>query len=276
MDSRIAAAIEAEIPPVALLFSDVKPEGAMQFTKGRWGCAMWLLASAAKGTPALADRETFGCLGGGTGLGFGNQYERWPGGIGCFYGFLSHGNDDTEEGREAAEQVRPLFRREAFEHFLHGEGYVKSPALVEKFVALLPITEVPTRYVVFKPLAAVGVDERPEVVIFLAGPDRLAALVVLANYARSSNESVTIPFAAGCQAIGILPYREGRSQTPRAVVGLIDLSARGYIAAQLRGGLFSFAVPFAMFEEMEGNVRGSFLERSTWRELLAHRQGDTQ
>jgi hypothetical protein len=29
----------------------------------------------------------------------------------------------------------------------------------------------------------------------------------------------------------------------------------------------SFAVPFAMFQEMEANVPGSFLERNTWKEL---------
>jgi len=31
----------------------------------------------------------------------------------------------------------------------------------------------------------------------------------------------------------------------------------------------TFAAPYALFREMEGNVPGSFLERETWRELLA-------
>jgi len=30
----------------------------------------------------------------------------------------------------------------------------------------------------------------------------------------------------------------------------------------------TFAVAFALFEEMEKNVSGSFLERHTWQELL--------
>jgi hypothetical protein len=33
----------------------------------------------------------------------------------------------------------------------------------------------------------------------------------------------------------------------------------------------SFAVPLAMFEEMERNVNGSFLERPTWQGLLGTR-----
>ena len=39
------------------------------------------------------------------------------------------------------------------------------------------------------------------------------------------------------------------------------------IAKQLGHNLMTFAVPFAMFQEMEANVPGSFLERDTWREL---------
>jgi uncharacterized protein (DUF169 family) len=275
MESTIAEAIGAPFPPVAVLFSDVKPEGAIQFAEGKWGCVMWLLASAAKGRPAVADRDTFGCLGGGVGLGFGNQYESWPGGIQCFYHFLSTGVGDTEEGREAAEEGRAQLRREAYENVLHGEGYIKTPELVKKFVDALPMMEVPNRYVVLKPLDQVGAGERPEVVVFLVDPDRLSALVVLANYDRESNNNVRMPYGAGCQTIGIFAYREATNESPHAIVGLTDLSARRYIARQVgRNDLLSFTVPFEMFREMEANVKGSFLERDTWHALLAAATGD--
>jgi hypothetical protein len=52
------------------------------------------------------------------------------------------------------------------------------------------------------------------------------------------------------------------------VVGLTDLSARLYLRKQLGGNLLSFAMPFALFREMEANVEGSFLQRHTWQELL--------
>jgi hypothetical protein len=93
--------------------------------------------------------------------------------------------------------------------------------------------------------------------------------VVLANYGRGDNENVTIPWAAGCQTLGIYPYREANAERPRAVVGLTDLSARVFIRKQLGDNLLSFAVPFALFREMEANVEGSFLQRPTWQELLA-------
>jgi len=112
--------------------------------------------------------------------------------------------------------------------------------------------------------------------VFLVDPDRLSALVVLANYDRETNDNVCMPYGAGCQTIGIFGYHEAESEIPRAVVGLTDLSARHYIARQVgRSDLLSFTVPFGMFQEMESNVAGSFLERSTWRALLEAATGGT-
>jgi len=272
MESLIAKAIHAEYEPVAIVFSDALPHGAVQFAEGKWGCVMWLLlAAAAKGKPAGADRRTFGCYGGGAGLGFGNPYRDWPGGIECFYRFLSTGNGPQEEGTSAQRDTSSWLRRSASRDFELGERYVKTPEQVERFVAGLPLTEVPARYVVFKPISQVRADERPEVIVFLVDPDRLSALVVLANYGRDTNDNVIVPWGAGCQTIGIFAYREARSDNPRAVLGLTDLSARLQVARQLGHELMTLTVPMAMFEEMEANVAGSFLERDTWRELLDHK-----
>lgn len=161
--------------------------------------------------------------------------------------------------------------RESHDHFLHGERYIKTPDLVEKFVANLPMMEIPTKYVVFKPLSDIDpAKEKPQTVIFFVNPDQLSALTVLANYGRGGNENVIIPYAAGCQTIGIYSYREAKSEKPRAVVGLTDLSARVYVRKQLGDShLMTFSAPFALFEEMEQNVPGSFLERPTWQSLLS-------
>ncbi len=84
MKSKLAEAIQSKYPPVAILLSDDKPEGARQFKEGKWGCVMFMLAAALKGEAVAFDRKTFGCFGGGTGLGFGNQYTHFPGGEDCF------------------------------------------------------------------------------------------------------------------------------------------------------------------------------------------------
>ncbi len=272
MNSKIAEAVKLKYQPVALLWTNEKPEGALQFKEGKWGCVMWNLAAAAKGKTAVFDRRTYGCLGGAVGLGFGNAYEKWPGGIECFYYFLSFGNAQWERGRELLKQVEPFLRKESFAHFVHGEGYVKTPELVKKFVAQLPIVDIPAQFVVFKPVSALDPErERPEAVIMFADPDQLSALVVLANYDRESRESVIIPHGAGCHTIGIFPYREAKREPQRAVIGLTDLSARVSINRQLGRNLLTFTAPWKMFLEMESNVDGSFLQRNTWAEC----QGQT-
>jgi uncharacterized protein (DUF169 family) len=270
MESRIAKAVHLKYHPVALLWSNAAPQRAMQFSEGKWGCVMWLAVSAAKGRPAAADRKTFGCVGGGVGLGFGNQYKNFPGGEEGFCYFLSVGNIQRPGGSEAAESVKPFMTKESFNHFLNGERYLQSPEKVRTFIDGLPMTDIPSNYVVFKPLGDVDGDhERPQVVIFFGTPDQISALTVLANYGRGDNQNVIVPYAAGCQTIGIYPYREALSVKPRAILGLTDLSARLYVRKQLGDPhLLTFAAPFQLFEEMEKNVAGSFLEGDIWRSLL--------
>ncbi|ACV61079.1 protein of unknown function DUF169 [Desulfofarcimen acetoxidans DSM 771] len=256
MKSKIAEAIGLKTKPVAILLSNAKPEDAMQFKEGRWGCvAAMFTAAAMKGKSAVFDRKTYGCPGGGVGLGFGNLYLDFPGG---FDYFLSIGNPEfcnTELGKNIVRIMQSL---------KDGEAYKKTPELVKSFVDWLPITEVPAEYVIFKPLSEVKEDETPEVVTFLVTADQLSAMVVLANYDRKGSENVMIPFAAGCHNFFLVPYNEGKSDLPRAVVGMTDISVRKHMPKDM----LSFAMPYKRFLEMEDNVEGSFLQRHCWLEVL--------
>lgn len=269
MKSKLVEALSLESEPVAILWKDDKPEGARGFSRGKWGCVMWLLAAATKGEVAAASPDTYGCWGGGVGLGFGNQYPRFPGGIGCFERFLSIGNETWETGRKVAREIAPHVSSHFLEDFLKGEGYKKTPELVADFLSEMPFFQVPTRYVVLKPLSKVDLgEEEPKVVVIVARPHQLSALVILANYRRKGFENVIIPYAAACQTMGIFPYREANSPNPRAVVGLTDISARLYLSGKLPQDSFTFSVPWSMFREMESDIEGSFLEKRTWRRLL--------
>lgn len=267
MESVIAQALKLKYSPVAVLWSDTPPADALQFEKGRWGCVMAAFGAVAeRGRTAVFDRDTYGCPGGGVGLGFGNCYEQFVGGVEGFHAFLSDGNKQTEKGRAVLEQCRAFLRGSQFEAMESGEGYRKSPEAVERYVADLPLMQVPTKYVIFRPLAAVTADEKPQAVVMLANPDQLSALLILANYQRGDSENAIIPHVAACQSIGIYPYREAQSARPRAVVGLNDLSARKTLR-RLGKDLMSFAMPLALFQEMEANVPGSFLDRHVWQSL---------
>ena len=269
MKSAIAEAIKLESEPVALLWSDTLPESALQFEAGKWGCAMSLIAAAARGKLVALDREHFGCVGGGVGLGFGNQYEQFPGGVEGFSHFLANGNELTPQGPAiAASMVASGARQDFCDHFLHGERYRQNPELVRQYVANLPITEVPTRYVVFKALADLAEGEEPISITLFVNADQLSACVVLANYDRADVDSVGIPHVAACQVVGLLSYAEAATGWPRCLVGLTDLSARQYLRGVLGSDKLSFTMPWRRFLQMEANVAGSFLENTIWRNLI--------
>jgi len=265
MKSKIAESLKLKFEPVATLWSDSLPQGAMQFKGVGAGCIMSLFAQvAARGKSAAFSRTTFGCFGGGMGLGFGRQYENFPlGGIEAFKYFLSSGLESSGK-REMIEGVEKIRNKEMAEHFLRGEVFKKSPELVEKFLESLPAIDVPAKYVIFKPLSSLSEDEKPVLVTFVANADQISALIALASYGRAGNDNVILPSAAGCHQIGIYAYREAASESQRAVLGLTDLSARKTVRGILGKEVLTFAVPYRMFLEMEGNVEGSFLERSLW------------
>jgi uncharacterized protein (DUF169 family) len=241
MESRIAQELKLRYQPVAVIFSDEKPEGAIQFKEGARGCVISMLTAAAKGKTAALDRRTVLCPGGKTGLGFGSGYAENPGWIEYF---LSTGKPG---------------------HF-EGEGYKKTPELVSKMIERVPITDLPFKYVIYKPLNKVNMTrETPELIVCYANPDQLSALVVLANYGRLTNENVSVIMGSGCSTVCLYPYAEGQKQTPKAIIGIMDISARPYIDPDL----LAFTVPYRMFIEMESDIPGSFLEKKDWKKVWA-------
>ena len=241
MQSELASRLKLRYSPVAVLFTDKKPAGAVEFAEQKWGCVAAMLTAAVKGRTVVFSRKTFGCIGGGVGLGFGNMYVHFPGG---FPNFLSTGSG---------------------EGYPEGEAYKKNPELAQKFVDELPITDIPEQFVVFKPLAQVDEEnETPKVIVFYVNPDQLSALVVLTNYNRPDNENVAIPFAAGCQTTCLLPWQESFREAPRAIIGMTDISARPVIDADL----LSFSVSYDLYKALEAEAPGSFMDKESWHKVL--------
>ena len=268
MKSKLAEALGLEFPPVVLVWTDAKPEAAVEFGPGRWGCVMFHLAAAARGRTAVIGRDSFGCPGGGVGLGFGNRYLDFPGGVDSFYRFLSEGNEGDPLGKGIGEAMAASGNQEMAEEFLLGERYMKDADCARRFVEEMPITDIPAKYVVLRPMTEGDLDNKEvRSITLLVNPDQLSALVVMANYEHPERENVGIPFAAGCQVIGIFMYREREREIPRALVGLTDLSARKNVGRILGKDKMTFSMTPEMFKRMEGNFDGSFFQRHTWQAL---------
>ncbi len=247
MKSRLVEALGLTSLPVAVILTDAKPEGAVQFKPDSFGCVAASMLAVAKGKTAAFDRQTYGCPGGGFGLGFGNAYEKR-----CFpiEKLLSNG-DSTAVPRRAHDPM------------IEGERFFGSEELVRRQLASMPVTEVPTAYVVMKPLEALGEDESPALVVFLVNADQLSALVFLSEYSRASGEPAIAPFGGACQSI-MFGYAEAKREVPRGVIGFFDIAQRHRVSS----GTLSFTVPWTLFVQMEGDVAGSFLEMEDWKKLV--------
>lgn len=248
MNSQLVNTLKLKMQPVAIILTDDKPEDGLHFKEGSSrGCvASLLVATSKKSRLAYFDRKTFGCPGGGIGLGFGDRYGKFP--IDCL---LSTGNEEmaAQMGRESS-------------YMLEGERFYKNPELARKWVNSLPMTDVPTEFVVFKPWEQVTEQEEPELIVFFVNADQLAALVVMADFNRGTNQSITAPFGAACQPI-LFGFAEAKKESPRGIIGFFDISKRSIVDREI----LTFTVPFKMFNEMEAGVDESFLKLHAWRKL---------
>ncbi|WP_418790859.1 DUF169 domain-containing protein [Phosphitispora sp. TUW77] len=247
MNSQLINALKLKMQPVAVILTNDKPADGLHFKEGVRGCvAAMLVAASKKGQVAFFDRNSFGCPGGGTGLGFGDKYGRFP--IHCL---LSTGIKEMAAQTGSAGSARA-----------EGERFYKNPEIAGKWVNSLPFTDVPTEYVVFKPWEHVTERDEPKLIVFFANADQLSALVVMADYSRGTNQSITAPFGAACQSI-LFGYAEAEKDNPRGVIGFFDISQRKAVDKET----LTFTVPYKMFKEMEANVAGSFLDMHVWHKL---------
>ncbi|UCZ55703.1 DUF169 domain-containing protein [Desulfurispirillum indicum] len=266
MHSKIREYLKLETQPVATLWLDRAPEERLQFEKGRRGCILSLIAASAKGRVSALDHESFGCPGGGVGMGYGNQYENFPGGIDCFARFLSSGNKGYPKGEAVASALEGKAPQHFIHEYLNGEGYIKTPELVEDFMGRLGFMDI-GKVTVFKPLDRVEPGEEPVVVTIFCNADQLSALVVLCNSFQEGIDNVMSPFGAGCQSMGLLAYHQLAAERPKAIIGLFDITARNTLKGSLGENLLSFSVPYSLFVRMEEEADGSFLARKPWQKL---------
>lgn len=224
----------AELPLVFYYAEDEKQAEAAKVPKEH-RCIIGDLQRVRHGTSLKFEAETIGCAGGKRYLGFSESMRPE------FEYFLSYGIPGK----------------------LEGERYKKSPEIVTKVMKSLPVFTAPSRFIVFKRWDKLQAADEPLVAIFLASPDTLSGLFTLANYDREDVNGAIVPFGAGCSTIVQYPYMERKVAQPRAVIGMLDVSARPCVHANA----ISFAVPMARLEQMIANMEESFLITSSWRKV---------
>jgi hypothetical protein len=218
--------------PIGFFYCDRVPEEDIAGSAAVDRCLIGNLGRVREGHPFVYESSTSGCAGGKRYTGFSRTVSP------TFEYFLSYGIPGKVEG----------------------ERYKKSPELVRQYAAANPGFDAPGRYLVFKRWDRLIDGEVPLAVIFLATPDVLSGLFTLANYDSADPNSVIAPMGSGCASIISYPYVEARSQSPRCVLGMFDVSARPWVPADR----LSFSVPMGRFEQMVRNMDESFLITDSW------------
>ncbi len=276
MKSITAEKLRLEYEPVAILWSNTKPDGALQIKPHGQTCIMPYFAQVAtNGRTAVFDRETYGCPGARAGLGFGNGYYDAFGGAGVDFmsAFFVKGVVSSRNPEAYCATVQHIPERGRAK-FLHGERLHKDTEKAKRFMtADLPITDIAEKYVIFTPLGNVKPGEHPVVVVFLADPLQITGLVTLVGAVRDGTDPVRVPPMAACQQIGAFVYDEAKKDHPRAVLGYTDLAARANVGKTIPEKMFTFAVPFSLYREMEEEAKDGVFDGPIWKGLAAERKG---
>ncbi len=220
-------------PPLGVLYNNEKPaEGIAPQEKGHVCMFALLKRARQKGETVYFDSEHVGCLGGGFYMGF--QQTPRPN----IEYFLSCGIPGEMEG----------------------ERYIKTPEIAREYFASSQPRKAPAKYCIFKPLDKLADPEEPEVVIFFARPDVLSGLFTLTNYATERIDAVRVPFSSGCGAILSHPLKEAEEKSPRAILGLFDVSARPLVEPNV----LTLTMPTKLFHVLLDNQDESFLITKSW------------
>ncbi len=226
--------------PIAFFYTDQPRQEDSSATLNEDRCLIGNLKRVRKGFPLVYDRRTPGCVGGKRYTGFTQSLRP------NFEYFLSCGIPGEMEG----------------------ERYKRTPQLVEQYLANHPPFSAPGSHLVFKRWDKLEEYEEPQVVIFFAHGDVLAGLFALANYDVAGPDGVVAPMGSGCASIISYPLEEAKSQKPRCVLGMFDVSARPHVGQNE----LTFAIPIERFKQLVGYMDESFLITGSWEKVRGRLQ----
>ena len=245
MQSQLADALGLSHPPIAILLTDTRPEGAVQFKPGRMGCVAAMLLTAAGGRPVFFDRQTFGCPGGGSALGFGDCYAEM---------------DFPIEQLLSTGGVAQLASGQRYD-MGEGERFHRNPEVTRRWLDEFPFRHIPT--------ASWSPSDSPTPAptspsCSCTGTSTRTSSRHWSPWRVSSAARSRPPPHLGsrCQSIAYA-YAEAERPRPRGVIGLFDISKRGQVDREI----MSFTVPYVLHREMEAAVANSFLGTEVWKKL---------
>ncbi|MCX6249445.1 MAG: DUF169 domain-containing protein [Bacteroidetes bacterium] len=201
--------------------------------KGR-SCLICELAKVRKGQSLAYNKSVIQCGGAKRYLGYDHEFRP------DFEYFLSCGNDKME-----------------------GERYIQTPEMVRQIMKNMYNIPAEGQFAIFKRWDKLEQADEPVCAIFFAKPDVLSGLFTLANYDQIDGRGVISPFGSGCGSIIYQAYLENQKESPKAVLGMFDPSARPCVPENT----LTFSAPIKKFVKMISFMDESFLSTKTWEEV---------
>ena len=268
MRSSIVEHLEPEFEPVAVVWGDEIPDGAIEFKEGRFCCILNLFAEASlKERVAGGSRDSVACPGGRAALGFGVGFvesdERLDHASVLFSKGLAVASD-REAYRKKMESVRASWRP----LYEFGERRHRNPEMAREWItSYLPRYDIPHRYVLFKPLRKTDPEENIRSVIFAVSPLELGGLVTLLGSVVEGVDPVHVPQGADCFGLGCFAYDQFHAEPPRAVLGMIGVDGREIMQRRFRDDTLTLTIPMPLFYRMEDEAADSVLTIPGWAAL---------
>ena len=268
MKSTIVEHLKPEFEPVAVLWSDDIPEGALEFKEGRFGCILNLFAEASRrGRVAGGSRDTIVCPGGRAALGFGVDFVESEEKLYHYAAIFSKGLPTARDRvayLEKMESVRPSWRP----LYEFGERRHCDFDMARQWILdCLPRYDIPFQYVLFKPLGQADRDEEIRAVIFPVSPTELAGLTTLVGSVVEGADPVQVPQGADCFRITCFAYEQYDTGSPRAVLGMLDVDGREVMRRRFHDDTLTLTIPWPLLLSVEREAGDSVLQTPAWSKL---------
>jgi hypothetical protein len=274
MESAIVEHLEPEFEPVAVVWSDAIPDGALQFKEGKFGCILNLFAEASRrGRVAGGSRETIACSGARAALGLGADLVASEAQLERHATIFSNGLESAPD--KAAHRARIAAARASWRAMLeYGERRHESfEKAREWLLRCLPRFDIPHRFVLFKPLALTDPEaDNIRAVIFPVSPLELAGLSTLLGSVVEGADPIQVPQGPDCLRLACFAYAQHDAESPRAVLGMLDVDGRELMSRRFRADTLTLTLPTPLFRRMEQEAGRSVLQTPGWRKLRGANQ----
>lgn len=277
MQSAIVEHLQPEFEPVAVVWSDDIPDGAVEYKAGKFGCVLNLFAEASRrGRIAGGSRDTIVCAGGRAALGLGGDFVESEARLDHYAAIFSKGLDSARDKaayRERMDAVRPSWRP----LYEFGERrHCNFDMAMQWLQHCLPRYDIPQKYVLFKPLSKTSPDDDTRTVIFPVNPLELAGLVTLLGSVVEGADPVQVPQGADCFRLACFAYPQYDAESPRAVLGMLDVDGREVMRKRFHDDTLTLSIPKPLFQRLEREAANSVLQIPAYTKLRVRPTSRTQ